>query len=135
MATRYLVARSLFVALFSALILTASSLPTVNAAGKQEIRFYKINKDGITQRLRFTTRKSRQPGCHNFLKRARLHRAVQFAYSNCRVYQEKDCADSSVMSFTRDKEPEPTTELSQGYGWYPVGEHERGELVRSWYCE
>jgi len=40
------------------------------------------------------------------------------------------------MAFHRDKKEEAsTTELSEGYGWYPVGEHKRGEKVKSWYCE
>jgi len=85
--------------------------------------------------LRFTRKKSRQSGCHNFLKRARLHKAVQFGFKNCRVFTQKNCAEESIMSFNRDKEPEPTTDLTQGYGWLPIGEHKRGERVRSWYCE
>jgi len=105
------------------------------ASDRQEIRFYKINKDGITQRLRFTRKKARQLGCHNFLRRARLHRTVQFAFKTCHVYAAKNCRQESIVSFYREKEPEPTTELGQGYGWYPVGEHKRGELVKSWDCE
>lgn len=122
----------------SALLILISlswSNPATASDERQEIRFYKINKDGLTQRLRFTRKKARKPGCHNFIRKARLHRAVQFAYENCRVYAKKDCEKESIMPFYRDKEPEPTTELTQGYGWYPVGEHERGERVKSWFCE
>ncbi len=122
----------------SCLLVCTSAFHASDALGKerQDIRFYKINKDEITQKLRFTNRKARKPGCHNFIKRARLHRTVQFGYKVCRVYAKKNCKDESLMSFYREKEPEfKTTELSQGYGWYPVGEHKRGEKVKSWYCE
>lgn len=104
-------------------------------SSRQEIRFYKINKDGITQRLRFTTRKSREAGCHNLLKRARLYRAMQFGYHACQVFSEKNCASDALMAFKRDKEDESVNLLTQGYGWYPLGEHERGEIIRSWRCE
>ena len=111
-------------------------LHNVEADERQEIRFYKINKDEITQRLRFTIKKSRRPGCHNFLRKARLHKATQFGYASCKVFNKKNCAEESVLQFYREKEPEePVTELDQGYGWLPVGEHKRGEVVRSWYCE
>jgi len=43
------------------------------ASDRQEIRFYKIHKGGATQRIRFTAKKAKRPGCHNFLRRARLH--------------------------------------------------------------
>lgn len=103
---------------------------------RKDIRFYKINKDEITQKIRFTNRKARKPGCHNFIKKVRLHRTVQFGYQACRVYSKKNCKEESVMKFYREKEPEFTTaELTQGYGWYPVGERKRGERVKSWSCE
>ena len=102
---------------------------------RQEMRLYKINKDGITQRLRFTTKKSRAAGCHNLMKRARLYHTMQFGFDQCRIYAGKDCAQDSLMQFKREKEDEQVTDLTQGYSWYPIGEHERGELVRSWQCE
>lgn len=135
METRLLVKNLATVILSSLLVASLLKIGPARAAEQSEIRFYKINKDEITQRLRFTRKKSRQPGCHNFLKRARLHKAVQFGFKSCRVYANKDCAEDSIMSFYRDKEPQPVTNLIQGYGWLPVGEHERGERVRSWYCE
>jgi hypothetical protein len=106
------------------------------ANDRQRISFYKINKDGITQALRFTARKARSPGCHNFIKKARLHRVVQFQYKVCHVYAKKRCDADSIMSFYLEKEPESqTTDLTQGYGWLPVGEHKRGEKAKSWHCE
>lgn len=103
---------------------------------RQEIRFYKKNKDESTQKIRFTKRKARKPGCHNFIKKIRLHRTVQFAYQQCQVFTKKECVDDSVLSFYKIKEPDLlVTELSQGYGWYPVGEHPRGQKVKSWHCE
>jgi hypothetical protein len=117
-----------------AIAIATGSVPS-SANERQSIRFYKINKDGITQALRFTAKKARTPGCHNFMRKARLHRVVQFKYKNCRVYAKKGCDSESLMSFYRDKEPAPTTELSEGFGWYPVGDHERGEKAKSWSCE
>lgn len=135
METGILVEKTFAACLTGFLLISVMNVEPAYAAERQEIRFYKINKDEITQRLRFTTKKSRQAGCHNFLKRARLHKAVQFAYKRCRVFAKKDCAEESLMQFYRDKEPEPTTDLTEGFGWLPVGEHKRGELVRSWHCE
>ena len=117
-----------------ALILIFSS--PVAAKDRQRISFYKINKDGITQSIRFTARKARKPGCHNFIRKVRLYQVVQFRYDVCHVYTSKSCAADSIMSFYREKEPEThTSNLSQGYGWHPVGEHERGEKAKSWHCE
>ena len=117
---------------------TAIAIATISAPSianeRHSIRFYKINKDGITQTIRFTASKARKPGCHNFIRKARLHRVVQFQYKSCRVYSKKGCDAESLMSFYRDKEPTPTTELSEGFGWYPVGDHERGEKAKSWFC-
>jgi len=115
-------------------VIASVSAPSM-ANERQNIRFYKINKDDITQSLRFTAKKARTPGCHNFMRKARLHRVVQFQYKVCRVYSKKSCNSESLMSFYRDKEPTPTTELSEGFGWYPVGDHERGEKAKSWFCE
>jgi hypothetical protein len=116
------------------MVIASVSDPSM-ASELQNIRFYKINKDDITQSLRFTAKKARTPGCHNFIRKARLHRVVQFQYKVCRVYSKKSCDAESLMSFYRDKEPTPATELTEGFGWYPVGDHERGEKAKSWFCE
>jgi hypothetical protein len=121
------------VAIAIATISATVCAPTI-ASERSSIRFYKINKDGITQALRFTAGKARTPGCHNFMRKARLHRVVQFQYKSCRVYSKKSCDAESIMSFYRDKEATPTTELSEGFGWYPVGDHKRGEKAKSWFC-
>ncbi len=106
------------------------------ANDRQTIRLYKANKDGITQALRFTAGKARKPGCHNLRLKTRLFSAVQFGYETCHVYAKKSCNAESIMSFHTEKEPEMhTTDLSEGFSWYPVGEHKRGEKAKSWYCE
>jgi len=110
--------------------------PQAQANERQRISFYKINKDGITQALRFTRRKGRQPGCHNFIRKARLHKVVQFQYQQCQVFSKKNCAPESQMQFYRDDEPEILAkDLSSGFGWRPVGEHKRGEKAKSWNCQ
>lgn len=116
------------------MLMATASAPSI-ADERQNIRFYKINKDDITQALRFTASKAHKPGCHNFIRKARLHRVVQFRYKICHVYSKKSCDSESIMSFYRDKEPTPTTDLSEGFGWYPVGDHKRGEKAKSWFCE
>ena len=116
--------------------LVNASEPNSNYEPRSEIRFYKINKDGITQKILFNKRKARKPGCHNFMKRVRLHRTVQIAFKRCQVFSEKECASESVVLFHKKKEPDlHSNTLTQGYGWYPVGEHPRGEKVKSWLCE
>lgn len=106
------------------------------ANDRQRISFYKINKDGITQALRFTRGKARKPGCHNLIRKARLHRVVQFQYKVCHVYAKKSCNAESIMRFHQEGEPETTTtDLSEGFGWYPVGDNKRGEKAKSWHCE
>ena len=139
MAHWFLVMRKLRPIVLTGLCLawSATSLgdDSISEPKRQEMRLYKINKDGITQRLRFTTKKSRTAGCHNLMKRARLYRAMQFGFTQCRIYATKDCAQDSLMEFKREKEDEQVTDLTQGYSWYPIGAHERGELVRSWQCE
>ena len=117
-----------------AIFLATTSAQSV-ASDRQGIRFYKINKDGITQALRFTAKKARKAGCHNFIRKARLHKVVHFEYKICRVYAEKSCLTESIMNFYREKEPAPVTDLSEGFGWHPVGDHERGEKAKSWFCE
>lgn len=119
-------------------------LPAIgNTSERQEVRFYKINKDRLSQRLRFTAKKSKKAGCHNFLRKARLHRAVQFGYQSCRVFTKKNCAAGTEQAFSRD-EPDPESdlppsetaiELTEGFSWFTVGDHARGQKVRSWYCE
>ena len=69
------------------------------------------------------------------MRKARLHRVVQFEYKTCHVYAKKSCDIESIVSFYRDKDAKPTTELLEGFGWHPVGDHERGIKVKSWLCE
>lgn len=127
---------SLLISINACISITLNAHASEPANPRQEIRFYKKNKDESTQKIRFTKRKARKPGCHNFIKKVRLHRTVQFAYKQCQVFAQKNCVDDSVLSFYKSKEPElQITELSQGFGWYPVGDHPRGEKVKSWHCE
>jgi hypothetical protein len=124
-----------YVSIVCAVALITTTSAKSAASDRQTIRFYKINKDGITQALRFTKKKAAKSGCHDFIRKARLHRAVQFKYKTCHIYANKSCDIDSIVSFYRDKDATPTTELLQGFGWLPVGEHERGVRVKSWFCE
>lgn len=115
-------------------LIISSMAPTVEANKRQDLRLYRINKDGIADRFWFTRGKARKPGCHNILKKSRLHRAVQFGYPACHIYTKKNCAADSLLTFTHDDQPEPTSTLLEGYSWFTVSEHERGVRIKSWHC-
>jgi len=122
--------------LMCATLIALCSVPQSQASERQRISFYKINKDGITQALRFTRRKARKPGCHNFIRKARLHKVVQFQYAQCQVFSQKNCSADSQMQFYRDDEPDILAKnLTSGFGWRPVGDHKRGEKAKSWHCQ
>ena len=102
----------------------------------QIIRFYKINSKEQAERVRFTAKKARKPGCHNFIRKVRVHRVVQIGYNSCAIYSSKNCAADSAVVATREKRAEvEETDLSQGYSWFPVDEHKRGARLKSWSCK
>lgn len=100
----------------------------------QEIRFYKANKQLQTDKIWFTKKKSKLPGCHNFLKAARVYKLVQIGYSHCEIFTEKNCAEESQNSATRKKGTISAEKLTEGYAWFPVAEHKKGAKLRSWQC-
>lgn len=123
--------RSFMQAMLSLILILLTS--TLHA--RQEIRFYEANKHLQTDRVSFTTKKARQPGCHNFLVRTRVYQANQLGYSNCSLYAEKDCTLDSIVEVNRTKDETPVASLSQGFSWFPIDENERGAILRSWQCE
>ena len=117
------------------IITTLVTAPTFAQENKrQDLRLYRVNKDGISSRFWFTRGKARKPGCHNIAKKSRLHRAVSFGYPVCRIYKKKHCAADSIVSFIRDDDATPTTAITEGYSWYTISEHKRGERIKSWQC-
>lgn len=126
---------SLLIATLAVMIFGVSqSLQAVEP--NQKIRFYKINNKGQADKIRFTASKVRKPGCHNFIKKVRVHRVVQIGYNACELYSAKNCKAESLIEATRAKEPnQRKTELSQGYSWFPAAEHKRGARLKSWSCE
>ncbi len=138
MEARVLVIRSLiftnyrFIQVALGLILISS---TVSAQTRQEIRFYEANKFIQTDRVSFTSRKGKLPGCHNFLIRTRVYQANQIGYANCSLYEQKDCVSDSIVEVNRTKDDTPVTSLSQGFSWFPIDENERGAILRSWQCD
>lgn len=110
--------------------------PTQAIETNQTIRFYKINNKDQADKIRFTAKKARKSGCHNFIKKVRVHRIVQIGYQTCTLYAKKSCDTQSVINAVRSKEPnQKETELTQGYSWFPVDEHKRGARLKSWSCE
>jgi len=118
-----------------------ASMPTLNivdnaqAEKKQTVRFYKVNRQLQADRLRFTNRAAKKAGCHNFIKKTRVHRIVQLGYERCSLYAKKSCLAESVLSAVTEKDKTPVTNLSQGVSWFFDIEHKRGERAKSWYCE
>lgn len=110
-------------------------LPAHSDETRQNIRFYKINKHEQTDRIRFTSKKGRTAGCQNFLKKTRVYKAIQFGFESCQLFSKKDCPAGTEIPVNRDKDPEPTVTLTQGYGWLPQSEHKRGVKLRSWSCQ
>ena len=105
------------------------------AADNQKIRFYKANNKGQTDLIWFTNKKAKKPGCHNFLLKTRVYKAVQFGYQSCVLYSKKNCPAGSEIAVTHKDVDIPTTSLSEGYGWLPESKHRRGAKLRSWSCE
>lgn len=119
-------------------LIAFTSSSDVSAAKKkkrQDLRLYKVNKDGISQRLRFTKHKSKREGCQNLLLKSRVFKVSQFGFKYCVMYSKKNCEAGSEMSFEHPNvDQAETIELSQGYAWLPIGEHDRGERMKSWMC-
>lgn len=104
-------------------------------SSNQKIRFYKVNKDLQGDRIMVTSKKSAELGCHNFIKQVRVHRAVQTGFVACSLYQDKDCPITKVVPVSHEKDPRRTYLLTEGLGWLPQSEEERGVKVKSWQCD
>jgi hypothetical protein len=104
-------------------------------SSNQNIRFYKVNKDMQGDKIMLTKKKTSQLGCHNFIKQARVHRAVQTGFIACSIYQDKDCPLASAVPVANEKDPRRTYLLTEGLGWLPQSEEERGVKVKSWTCD
>lgn len=101
---------------------------------RRDIRFYKANKILQTDRIRFTRKKANKLGCHNFVKKARVYKLVQFGYVACYIFSDKDCASDSVVAIAREKDEITSAVALEGYGWYPHSDNERGVKLKSWSC-
>ena len=132
-----IVVLTVVVTLVTTLVATLGlSSPVQAIEPNQMIRFYKINKKDQADRIQFTASKARKPGCHNFIKKARVHRVVQIGYTSCQLYSSKNCAADTAIPAVRAKQSDQQkTELAQGYSWFPVDENKRGARLKSWYCE
>ena len=101
------------------------------------VRFYKVNRSIQATRIWFTDRAASQAGCHNFIRKVRLHRLVQLGFQRCHVYTQKSCQAQSIVSALRepDDDASANTELTQGVSWFFTRHHPRGTRVKSWFCE
>ena len=99
---------------FAASLTTFSAPILLNAqeSARRDVRFYKVNRQIQANRIRFTANKAALPGCHNFLKRSRIHKAVQIGYTSCRLFAEKDCAAESIVAVSRETEKVETDDLA-----------------------
>ena len=123
------------VTMISLLASTVFAQDDAPLSSNKKIRFYKVNKDLQGDRIMLTSKKSSQLGCHNFVKQVRVHRAVQTGYVACALYQDKDCPLATVVPVSHEKDPRRTYLLTEGLGWLPQSEEERGVKVKSWQCE
>lgn len=101
---------------------------------KQIVRFYKVNKQIQADRIMLTNEKASSLGCQNFLKKVRVHRAVQIGFLACTLYEKKNCDDRHILVAETEKDPRRTSLLTEGRGWYPYSENDRGATVGSWKC-
>ena len=129
METRFLVG------LLTALLL-ASGSPVSFASdnSRQQIRFYKVNKQGQTSRIAFTARKARKLECQNFLKKPRVYQARQFGFAYCSLFSKRNCSTQDLVTVSRKKLAEPAEKMTAGYNWFPEGKHARGVRIGSWHC-
>ncbi|MBT8115099.1 MAG: hypothetical protein KJP04_06950, partial [Arenicella sp.] len=104
------------------------------ASPKKSIRFYKVNKQMQGDRVMLTPKKSSSPGCQNFLKSVRVHKAVQTGYIVCLVYAEKDCKHASMVEVAREEKPRRTYFLTEGFAWMPQSDDMRWVKLGSWNC-
>lgn len=104
-------------------------------SSNQNVRFYKVNNKMQSTRILFVEKKGQESGCHNFIVNTRVQRFNQYGYQFCSVYSEKNCASQSVISASREKNNTPTTQLSQGFSWYPIATNKGGAKLASWFCE
>ncbi len=109
------------------------------AAPAPEVRFYEQLTPTQERRLLLTPG-SREPGCHNFPFRRRVHRVAQVRFSWCTLYPESDCPEESAYPalWGRNKgyarfRNQPTIQLFPGAQWILSA---KGNLpVGSWRCE
>lgn len=126
---------TIVILIFSALANIALAKEETQLKGNQDIRFYKVNKQMQGNRIMLTKKKSKRLGCHNFVKQVRVHRAVQIGFAACSLYQDKDCRATTIVPSSRAKDPRRTYLLTEGFGWLPQSEEERGVEVKSWQCD
>lgn len=102
------------------------------------IWFYRLNNKA--QQTSFTLVKDTNvAGCHNMLKKSRLHRIALKGFQYCEVFAEKDCRDGTQLSAqwlakkvkSEDKK-HPTTKFTKGSRW--VFDREGNVKARSWRC-
>lgn len=98
-----------------------------------DIRFYKANKKLQQDRI-MDFGKGDEAGCHDFLKKTRVHRIGVVGYQHCVLYSERDCAAGSEIPSKWKEGGESKIELTQGARWFPEREDIRGTHVGSWNC-
>ena len=102
------------------------------------IWFYRTNSKG--QQTAFTLVKdTNEPGCHNMLKRSRLHRIAVKGFEYCEVFAEKNCTDGTELSAVwlakrvkSEDKLQPKTKFTKGSRW--VFDREGNIMARSWRC-
>jgi hypothetical protein len=104
-------------------------------SAKRKVRFYKANKQLQATGILLTDEKSSSAGCQNFLKKVTVFKVVQIGFSNCTVFAEKGCPVNSSIAAINEDQAFATTLLTEGVGWFPQGDTDRGATVKSWRCD
>ena len=101
---------------------------------KKSIRFYTANSQLQANKVNLTGGDIDAVGCHNMLRKTKVFKSLQIGFGVCSLYAKKDCNIDSLVPVQSEKRIYATYVMSEGIGWLPQSEDERGVKVASWSC-
>ncbi len=123
----------------AALCLTLAMTWSSYSYADPSVRFHKINKKDQLRRL-FKIGSMDGPGCHDFLRRRKVHKFGQFGFASCQLYSEKGCPSEHQLSALWGGKKyrkadidikERQFDLLEGAEWFLA---EGNVVVKSWQC-
>lgn len=103
-------------------------------SAKQNIRFYKANKQLQADKISFVGDGVDATGCHNFRSKTRVFKALQIGFKSCSLYNAEDCDVSTLIPVHSEKQVHNTYLLTEGVAWFTEDANEQGAIARSWSC-